>query len=190
MKDNTIDNQQAKAVDLAWLAGIVDGEGSILITKNGHKGNYKGHNMVVQFHITNTCGNIINKSQEIINSLGINCRVYARDYQGANKWKVCFRIDISRFKQLKVLLEALLPYLVSKDGQAKLVLRFIDRRLTKNRTPYEQEDIDIIDEYITKYRKGYLDKSIAKASETKREAPVTRVKTRTLKQGEDIVRPT
>lgn len=171
MKDVTIDNQQAKAVDLAWLAGIVDGEGSILITKNGHKGNYHGHNMCVQFHITNTCGNIISKSQEIINSLGINCRLCTQDKGALNKsWKTAFRIDISKFSQLRILLAALLPYLVSKKGQAEIVLRFIDQRLAKGKTFYDKDDIAVIDEYINTYRRGYLDKAIAKASETKREA--------------------
>lgn len=173
MKDVTIENQQAKATDLAWLAGIVDGEGSILITKNGHKGSFHGHNMVIQFHITNTCANIISKSQEIINALGINCRIYSKDRKGSDKWKPAFRIDISRFSQLKVLLTAIYPYLVSKHGQAELVLRFIERRINANRTPYAQEDLDILQEYDDKYRKGYLDEWVSKASETKRGTSTT-----------------
>lgn len=162
-------DQQAKKTDLAWLAGIVDGEGSILILKNGHKGSYKGHNMVVMFHVTNTCGNIIAKTQEIIESLGVGCYIRTRENKGY-KWKPSFRLDVSKFAHLKILLEAIRPYLVSKHGQADLVLRFINKRIDKNRKPYDDEELGIIDEYMSKYRKGYLDKSVVKASETKREA--------------------
>lgn len=173
MTDATMGNQQAKDVDIAWLAGIIDGEGSILICKNGHKGSYHGSNMSVQFYITNTCSNIISKSQQVINDIGVNCRIYTKQYKGANKWKDCFRIDVNKFSQLKVLLEAVLPFLVSKKGQAEIVLRFIDSRASKGRTPYDTDEIAMIDEFITTYRKGYLDKSISKASETKREASTT-----------------
>lgn len=154
--NNKIDNQQAKDTDLAWLAGIIDGEGSILLGSKGHRGKHLGYHGLqigATIHVTNTCGNIISKCEEILDTLGVSFHV-ADKTTPSNKTQV-WRIDISKMSEIQTLLEAIMPFLISKIGQAKIVHRFVVRRQEKKSggrfLPYDDGDKAVIDEYYKDY---------------------------------------
>lgn len=150
--DNTIGNQQAKETDLAWLAGIIDGEGSILLGSKGHFGEFKGFhgiNIGASIYVTNTCANIINKCDEIIRSLNVNCRIATKP--PTTRGHVVFRIELCKMANIKILLEAIMPYLVSKIGQAKLVHRFVTQRMLKGKKQYDETDLEVITAYYDEY---------------------------------------
>lgn len=55
-----------------------------------------------------------------------------------------YRIFFSRLADIKKLLEDTLPYLVLKEKQAKLVLKYVSSRLSKPRTSkHTNEEIEI-----------------------------------------------
>lgn len=146
-----MDNPQAKSEDVAWLAGILDGEGSFLFLDNGHKGSYKGKNVVPVVYITNTCGNIIEYSVKVMQELGFNPRIYTKQYQAKSTWRPCFRIDVMKYSHMKILIEAVLPFLRGKAGQAKLILRFLNAREGRMRTHLDDECFAILDQYFEEY---------------------------------------
>lgn len=152
MIDETIGNQQAKDTDLAWLAGIIDGEGSILLGSKGHFGEYKGFhgiNIGASIYITNTCGNIINKCDDVLKSLGINCRIAEKN--PTSRGHAVLRVELGKMSLIKILLESIMPYLVSKIGQAKLVHKFVSQRMLKGKKQYDEEDIAVITLFYDNY---------------------------------------
>ena len=156
MTNNEMGNQQAKDTDLAWLAGIIDGEGSILLGSGGKRGQFPGyHGLQIRatIHITNTCANIISKCEEILDQLGVSFHV-ADKTTASNRTQV-WRIDIGKMEHTQRLLEAIMPFLVSKIGQAKIVHRFVVRRQNRKAKglsgAYDDDDIKIIDEYYNTY---------------------------------------
>lgn len=156
MKMNEMGNQQVKDTDLAWLAGIIDGEGSILLGSKGHRGEFPGYNGLMigaTIHVTNTCGNIISKCEKILDALGVSFRTSDKT-TASNKTQV-WRIDMGKMTHIKTFLTAVSPYLVSKHGQADIVLRFVTRRMARTSNgkaqPYDAGDKEVIDEYFSKY---------------------------------------
>lgn len=150
--DITIDDQQAKDTDLAWLAGIIDGEGSILLGSKGHFGEFKGFhgiNIGANIYVTNTCGNIINKCFEIITSTGASCRIVSK--APTSRGNAVFRLELAKMAHIKILLEAIMPYLVSKIGQARLVHRFVSQRMLKGKKQYDENDLSVIEDYYKAY---------------------------------------
>lgn len=154
--NNEMGNQQAKSVELAWLAGIIDGEGSILLGSKGKANKHPGYHGIqvgATIHITNTDGNIINRCVEIISSLGVNCHIANKGFTPNHS--VVYRIDIGKMAHIKTLLEALMPYLIGKIGQAKLVHRFVSQRITKWEAglprKFGEDDLEVIDEYYKAY---------------------------------------
>lgn len=157
-----MDNKQAtlKDTDLAYFAGIVDGEGWIGLQKRFKKGKLGGD--IVSYlpciRVTNTDSNIINRIAEIWESLGVTGHLYESS-QGPSvpNGKTVMYIQIQKQELLKRTLEAIIPHLVGKKARAQMLLRFIDRTIDRN----------VAYEAIRLANK----KGVSGSSETTREAP-------------------
>jgi hypothetical protein len=160
-------NQQASLTELAWLAGIVDGEGYIGVQYyNTRKRNIS---ISAELSICNTDEQIIFKSQNIIQKLGVNpyIQTYMYGLKNKPKNKKQQKIVVHRMKQLSIVLKNINPYLTgNKKERAELVLEFCKSRMASfvpgRPTPYSNREIEIIEECMTKQRRG--------ASETVRRA--------------------
>ncbi len=156
-----MDNQQVTLEELAWLAGIWDGEGSI-----GVRLNRKIMQISPRIHVVNSNPKIICKVIEILEKLGVKPYVREKDkgaFPGSEKqvWQVGF----DTLKHSKIVLDSLFEHLVGKKENAVLLLRFINSRLKNFRingtnkekayTPEELETIAQIYELIgSKQAKG------------------------------------
>ena len=118
-KDNLSNNE-----NLAYLAGIIDGEGSLLITKTLSHNRYC---YTSRLQIPNTNEGIINKICEVLDFWNINGHIETRDRN--KKHKICYVITINGVNKLIKLLPIIIPYLFGKREQAKLLLRFCKSRL-------------------------------------------------------------
>lgn len=101
--------------NLAYLAGIIDGEGylSIACTITVE---HKTYSIRPILEVGNTDRRIVEFCKSL---LGSNIRVSTK-----NRQKPYYRLSLQG-KQLEHLLQKLLPYLISKKEVAKLILQFI-----------------------------------------------------------------
>ena len=166
MKDETIDNQQATELELAWLAGIYDGEGWFSLKPKRANMNWPEGGVNLCIGIVNTDTAIINKVDLILDSIQVPH--YIREKAHRDGWKTRYDIEVKKFTSAKRLIEKLLPYLIGKIGQAELLLRFVNRRigLPKN-SKYDQKDVVILNEYKENYARQ------SGASTTTRKATLT-----------------
>ncbi len=165
-------NQQATLIELAWLAGIVDGEGYIGIQY--YHTRRKNISVGVELSISNTDEQIIFKSQNIIQKLGVNPYIqsYAYGLKNRPQNKKQLKVVVHRMKQLSILLDNINPYLTgNKKERAILVLEFCKSRIVcyipGRPVPYSDREIEIIEKCMAKQRRG--------ASETVREAQQERL---------------
>lgn len=134
-----------KDTDLAWLAGIWDGEGSIaLFTHTERNGTQK---ICPTVCVVNTDIAIINKARKILEEIG--CNFVLQEYRPKNSRHSTRWVLTTRNQNYIVLfLEAVMPYLVSiKRQKAEILLDYTKRRLDKTKrlpskgsTPYDDED--------------------------------------------------
>ena len=121
-------NQQETS--LAWLAGILDGEGSIgFNVRKRHKterGGLKTH-ILPWVSMSTTSYEIALRCKEICATVGVgsNLTKMGRPTK-ANKtvWQWC----IGGATRVRVLLPLVLPYLVLKGDRARMVMSFISSR--------------------------------------------------------------
>ena len=149
---------------LSWLAGIIDGEGSITVQAYMMK---NGNLRITPFIcINNNDYGIIDECKRILDEIGVTHRWYDR---GDKVW--IGRIDGE--KPVLALIDAIEPYLFSKKKDYCRVIReYIkdrsDNRFTRNvlgqliRNGYTKRQIDLISSIRTSAR--------AKSSETLRQA--------------------
>ena len=136
-----------KDTDLAWLAGIWDGEGSIsLFTHKEKNGLTK---LCPTCVVINTDIHIINKVRDILEQL--DCHFVLHEYRPKNKdHKTQWRLTTRNMNYIKTFLTAILPYLVGeKKAKGEILLSYVSQRLDKlekrnynGTTPYDQEDWD------------------------------------------------
>lgn len=152
-----MDNQQAT---LGWLAGIIDGEGSIGIYR---KTRGKSSIFSACVRISNTSPEMIQRIVEIFDDLSIGTHV--GEHRGVKSTKPYWQVSVWRMTEIKKLIELLLPYLVAKLAHARLVLRFVNRRLELGpRGGYDEEQLDCV------VGLGELNNYEGKSSETMSEA--------------------
>ena len=169
-QDETMGNQQGKMhFNIGWLVGMVEGEGSITLTRSAKAKNKFGHKITPHLSITGTNDALMEKATEVIKFFKLPFSIDKRKNSNPN-WKDTIRIQVYGLRRVEQWLFLLYPYLVGKKEQAETVLQFIENRkrvLTLHpwHKPYTNEDL-VLYEKVHKLN-GRLGRS-AKPSETKR----------------------
>ena len=104
--------------DLAWLAGAIDGEGTLCLLKKKRNKTKVGYTYEARIGIANTDINFINKSREILgNNYSYLQSVADKRYPNS---PICHKLYWTP-NTIRNVLPKLLPYLIKKK-QAELVL--------------------------------------------------------------------
>lgn len=113
--------------ELGWLAGIIDGEGSINCARNGRR---NGRSVIgvpaPQVGVQNTSQPMLDKVAELYRNLGIPCSVKGPSWLKGSTMAV-YRVDVFRKRDVHTLLVAIRPLLVAKATQAREVIAWIER---------------------------------------------------------------
>ena len=151
--------------NLAWLAGIMEGEGTFSIYHQ-KRSNTDSDQLRATISLTNTDPYLINKAYEIFKAIGIEMHIHEyKNKKGSTR--PVYDMQTAKQTDVKTACEALLPYLFGeKKAKAEMLLRFVTKRLTKlgeNRDTrqgrYDAEDWQQFHDF--------------RSPQTTREAPVT-----------------
>lgn len=120
---------QCTPCELAWLGGIIDGEGHIgtfkhVQVKNGKR--YETWRPTIQ--ITNTHPLIIERSKQILQRSGIPCHTQMRPHRNPN-WKRTINIQVVGLRQVAIAIPILRPYVYAKAANLTLLDRLVQSRL-------------------------------------------------------------
>lgn len=106
--------------EVAYIAGIIDGEGSIGIYDiTTNKKGKRWHSVLVRITIANTCKDLF---EWLIPRLP-GCRVYWQAQTRKPNHRMCGRLTLDGTKGI-ALCERLIPYLNIKRKQAEIAVRF------------------------------------------------------------------
>ena len=125
--------------DLAWAAGLFDGEGTLGLYKNSSTGRY----CYIMFRVKMcTKGDV----EEFGRILGVKVRKYKAEKRA---WKPVYTVTLNGMGKVKKALEALLPYLRGKRKQAEVMLEYLRFREERSDRgycrPYTAEEKDEMD---------------------------------------------
>ena len=109
-------------IDRAWLAAVVDAEGSIIVSRIKQGPQVKrGYSFRATLSISNTNEDFLQHVKQIIGT-GNLCRLP----EHRKNWKDKFQY-LANANTLRAILPEILPYLIIKREQAKLVLEFLSQ---------------------------------------------------------------
>jgi len=137
-------NQQATK-DLGWLAGILDGEGSIILGMQSRKDGERQVYHRICFY--NTDDSIINKVVKILDDNEIKCYVSERDNYGGLGKRKGFTVTISSYESAVKLLELVKNDLTAKKDRAEILLRFCYLRMNHLNKAITNEEKEILNSW-------------------------------------------
>lgn len=142
-------NPHAQETELAYLAGIIDGEGTVTLEWSGRRAKRSlmpGLRPTV--HITNTDEILIQHCLNVLKKFNIKPQIRSQPVGYKSRKKRCYWLKIQGLSRVKKLLEPIKPFLIVKSAQAALLLEFInhrgDPRLAKGKK-YGQVEKGILD---------------------------------------------
>jgi hypothetical protein len=160
-QDETIGNQQESPpskIELAYLAGLIDGEGSFYFTVSHEMKKDKYRRLIASFSLNNTDKSIVDKAYDICKKLKINLRY--RHFSAKACKKEVWQVGTYRLANTRKLIIAVLPYLVGKRERAELMLKFIEGRIAHVkasiglRAAYSDEEIALAEKVKTLNGRG------------------------------------
>lgn len=127
-------------IDLAWLAGFVDGEGYIGLTIHRNKG--KKTYYIPRIAITQASEEMLNNISRVMENNGIAHHISKRRAQ-TKRWKPLFALETAGFARALKFLYVIEPYLVGKRLQAQMTMAYIWSRTRdgwSSKRPYTDDE--------------------------------------------------
>lgn len=109
--------------NIGWLAGILDGEGSIAFSRRG------GANLQPYVWVKSTCPFMIERISNIFSAMKVKFTYTTEEYENEN-WKPAIKIRIGGVDGIEAVLKTCLPYLTTKRDEANAMLSYISWRKT------------------------------------------------------------
>ncbi|KKR33036.1 MAG: hypothetical protein UU37_C0003G0041 [Candidatus Gottesmanbacteria bacterium GW2011_GWA2_41_12] len=129
---------------IAWLAGIIDGEGCFSIFRRTNKS--KNGNIIItptaSITITNSNLAIIEECRRILNTLGVK---FTLKNPRNSKSRLLERLDIRNYISILHLIDTSLPYIIGKKEQAILMREFVDKALKRRNFSASSDRINFLD---------------------------------------------
>ena len=125
----------------AWLAGFMDADGSIGLKKGFKNVKKDQHSLIPRVTFHNTCCATLNRIADLLEKMELPAKTSSHKREKPNHSAMA-NIQVMGMKQCGPLLKCLVPYLVTKQTEARILLQFIARRTTRGvrNKPYEPVD--------------------------------------------------
>lgn len=131
-----LNNDGVNAIDIAWLAGIIDGEGTVQI----HLVRESGYHQC-KVNIVNTDEGILTEVKRILKEWLV---FFTISKNNQPEHKPCYVIGINRQLEAKFVLGKVLPYLKSvKKQKAELFIEFVNncKRIDGKKSNRRQKEL-------------------------------------------------
>lgn len=159
------DNQQRKVndTDIAWLTGLIDGEGSIGLKVQKYMKGKRCFYVAPYIQVVNTHQGTLDKVDAILTGMGVGHYIdWPRPHPAPgsslppSQYRPLWRVLINGLRRCKPPIESMLPYLETKRADALMVKEFIESREASyyKQLPYTERELEIIARFRRVKRSG------------------------------------
>lgn len=168
------EKRHASECNFAWLAGFLEGEGTLAMHAQNRSEREKGNRIpkiATEIRIYNTDARLIKKCVEIIRSMNIEPCIEEREQKpmlkpgGGHYVSVdpMLTVKIRKPTQAAAFLRCIRPYLFgNKADRADLMIEFLERRLARiaaagkdpRGVPYSDADFEVVERFHALTRPG------------------------------------
>lgn len=141
-------NPHAQEVELAYLAGVIDGEGTITIERTGNRRLNGIQGLSPKVVVANTDTALIDYCANLFKRIGVKPHIKMQKRGYKTRKKDQYWITIGTLTKCRKLLIPIMPFLIAKHAQAELVMEFIRIRgdtLEAKGKPYGQAELRLLE---------------------------------------------
>lgn len=162
---------RANPLDVAWLAGIVDGEGCLQIQPNRDRNGFMHIRVCVK--IANTSRKMMDKVSRIIEEIAFKRYQLSETINTKGKQSKFFNVNITKQSAVLAVLEAILPHLTVKEEQAAVVIEYCRSRKAHRHTNDGFTEFEMAADNILKHLKREVFEYVTEGGvERKHDAPL------------------
>ena len=122
-----MDNPQVTLTELAWLAGIWDGEGTFGINRLKRK-NEKSYAYHGRLTLSNTSEEMICEIERIFGLLGVKAHFWREKTSRKPTHKKAVHITLNKQDHVRYVCEKIQPYIVAKKERVSILLEYVISR--------------------------------------------------------------
>ncbi len=153
-------------IELGWLAGTLDGEGSVGISRNRNSGGNHSLILAPSVQMSTTCKRTCDKVLDLLTALGCVGRGYTYQEKKPERHLPSHHMRVTRLGEVLPLTRIMAPITVTKQAQWRLLLEFCELRLDGatvtdkgtvtggRRRPYEPRELTIAEEMSALNQRG------------------------------------
>lgn len=126
--------------DIAWLAGVFDGEGCVYVLNSRRRGGRVVRSLSLA--LTNTSSALVEKYISILRGGGLSPQVIL---EPSYTKRPAYYVKVARKAEALVLARAILPYATSKRLELLLAVEYLERACATRQHVATQQDIEVLD---------------------------------------------
>jgi hypothetical protein len=139
-------------LDIAYLAGVFDGEGCVHVQRTKRKARGGGTRIVssITLVIANTSAALVERCVSTLRSLGVRPNVYEEPKYGT---RTIYFVKVQRKKEALVVAKALVEYAHAKRSEIQLAIWYLERSCSSRQHYATEQDVEVLDT-ISKLKRG------------------------------------
>lgn len=124
-----MDNPLATEIEIAYLAGLIDGEGTITLERSGNRRLNGMMGLSPKIIVANSDMAIIEQTFKTFARLGVKAHIKRQE---RGKYRTMYWVTIQGLAKCRKVLPFIIPHLRGKVAQAMILVKFIDYRGDSN----------------------------------------------------------
>jgi hypothetical protein len=125
--------------DIAWLAGVFDGEGCVRVQRSKRRGGRCVFSIVLT--LANTSTDLVDRYLTILRGLGLTPNV---DLATKYTKRPIFYVKVARKNEALALARSLAPYATSKRSELRMAILYLERACESTHHTASPHDLEIL----------------------------------------------
>lgn len=127
-------------LDIAWLAGVFDGEGCVHVQRFRRKNGRVTYSVILT--LANTSSPLVERYISILRGLGVAPMIdFATKYTKRPIWYV----KLQRKKDALVIAKAILPHSTAKHGELQMAIWYLERSCKTRQHVATKQEIEVLE---------------------------------------------
>ena len=127
-------------VDIAWLAGVFDGEGCVFVQRSRRSGNRVVYSL--QLNLANTSTALIERYISILRGIGVHSVTAVETKYGTRM--ICY-VKVARKRDALVLAKIILPHTTAKHSELQMAIWYLERSTKSRQHVATEQDILVLE---------------------------------------------
>lgn len=131
-------------INIAYLAGVFDGEGCVQVQRSKRKARGGGTRVVssILLTIVNTSTPLIEKCISVLAENGVSAKIYNELKYGT---RPIFFLRVAKKREVLILARLLLPYAIAKKSELQMAIWYLDRSCAARQHVATAQDVEVLD---------------------------------------------